>query len=110
MYSYNVEQARGDTHNLVITVMRDKNVGLNDAMKWVGDYCSRIMHDYFNDLRCLPSFGKEIDVQVKHYLDGMAYWVRGNDSWSFEGYRYFIEGGMDIQKSRKVVLLPRFVL
>ena len=87
--------------------MHHEKSGLNEAMKWVGDYCSKIVHNFLKDLCHVPSFGDKFDDQVKHYLDGMAYWVRGNDSWSFEGQKYFIEGGLDIQKSRRVVLLPR---
>ncbi|KAG5351643.1 hypothetical protein C0989_005457 [Termitomyces sp. Mn162] len=109
LYSYNVEQARGDIHNIVTIVMHHKKIGLNEAMKWVGDYGSEIVHHSLDDLRYLPSFGEEFDGQVKHYLDGMMHYVRGNDAWSFESQRYFIEGGTDIQKSRKVVLLPQSV-
>ncbi|KAG5727281.1 Germacradienol/germacrene D synthase [Termitomyces sp. T112] len=107
MYSYNIEQARGDIHNAVIVVMHQENIGLNEAMKWVGDYCLKLVHKFLEDLCHVPSFGKEFDDQVKHYLNGMAYWMRGHDSWSFESQRYFKEGGLDIQKSRRVVLLPR---
>ncbi|KAG5335311.1 hypothetical protein C0989_001474 [Termitomyces sp. Mn162] len=110
MYSYNIEQARGDIHNAVTVVMHQENIGLNEATKWVGDYCSKLVHNIFEDLCHVPSFGKEFDGQVKHYLDGMAYWIRGHDSWSFETQRYFEEGGLDIQKSRRVVLLPRLVI
>ncbi|KAG5338164.1 hypothetical protein C0989_008111 [Termitomyces sp. Mn162] len=107
MYSYNVEQARGEIHNVVTVVMHQENIGLNEAMKWVGDYCSKLVHNFLEDLCHVPSFGKEFDDQVKHYLDGLAYWTRGHDSWSFESQRYFQKGGLDIQKSRRVVLLPR---
>ncbi|KAH0585896.1 hypothetical protein H2248_007180 [Termitomyces sp. 'cryptogamus'] len=107
MYSYNIEQARGDIHNAVAVVMHQENIGLNETMKWVGDYCSKLVHNFLEDLCHVPSFGKEFDDQVKHYLDGLAYWTRGHDSWSFESHRYFKEDGLDIQKSRRVVLLPR---
>ncbi|KAG5350396.1 Pentalenene synthase [Termitomyces sp. J132] len=107
LYSYNVEQARSDIHNIVTTVMYHKNIDLHETMKWIDDYCSKLVHQFLNDLRHVPSFGKEFEDEVKHYLDGIAYWVRGNDSWSFESRRYFIASGLDIQKSRKVILLPR---
>ncbi|KAG5719090.1 Pentalenene synthase [Termitomyces sp. T112] len=107
MYSYNVEQARGENHNIVASLMHHKNIGVNEAMEWVGDYCSKLTRNFLNDLRDVPSFGEELDGQVQHYLNGLAYCVRGNDSWSFETRRYFVEGGLDIQKTRRVVLLPR---
>ncbi|KAG6872336.1 hypothetical protein C0995_010633 [Termitomyces sp. Mi166 len=103
--SYNVEQARGDDgHNLVTILMHHKNLGLNEAMEWIGDHASTLVHNFLNDLNHVPSFGEEIQGQVERYLDGMGNWVRANDCWHFEGGRYFAEGGLEIQKSRKVVL------
>ncbi|KAG6860874.1 hypothetical protein C0995_006554 [Termitomyces sp. Mi166 len=108
MCSYNVEQARGDNgHNIVIVVMHHENIGLNEAMRWIGDHYSKLVHNFLLDLSYVPSFGKEVQEDVDHYIYGMANWVRANDCWSFEGRRYFAANGLETQRSRKVVLLPR---
>ncbi|KAG6884992.1 hypothetical protein C0992_005530, partial [Termitomyces sp. T32_za158] len=107
LYSYNVEQARGDGgHNIVTILMHHMDVDLNGAMKWIEDYYAELAQNFLGDLRCVPFFGIEVQREVEHYLNGLGSWIRGNDSWSFESRRYFIEDGLEIQQSRKLVLLP----
>ncbi|KAG6859946.1 hypothetical protein C0995_001480 [Termitomyces sp. Mi166 len=108
VYSYNLEEARGgERHNLVTVVMHHVNIGLNEAMRWIEDYNSKLVQDFLNDFDNIPSFGEEFQDDVNRYLDGMATWVRGNDCWSFEGGRYFAGNGLEYLQSRKAVLLPR---
>ncbi|KAG6895319.1 hypothetical protein C0993_009725, partial [Termitomyces sp. T159_Od127] len=106
--SYNIEQARGDEgHNIVTAVMHSENLGLNEAMRWIGNYHAKLACNFLNDLRDVPSFGDKFQGGVERYLNGMANWVTANKCWHFESHRYFAESGLAIQQSRKVVLLPR---
>ncbi|KAG5719892.1 Pentalenene synthase [Termitomyces sp. T112] len=108
LYSYNVEQARGDDgHNIVTIVMHQEKIGLDEAMKWIDDYYSKLVCKFLNDLNYVPAFGEGFQSELERYLDGLGNWVRANDCWHFESHRYFAESGVDIQQSRKVVLLPR---
>ncbi|KAG6876666.1 hypothetical protein C0993_001380 [Termitomyces sp. T159_Od127] len=109
MYSFNVEQARRDDHNIVTTLMHHENLDLEEAMKWIRDYASKLVQNFMDALNYVPYFGEEIQGDVKRYLDGLGNWVRANDSWSLECRRYFATGGMEIQQSRKAVLLPWLV-
>ncbi|KNZ77923.1 hypothetical protein J132_03200, partial [Termitomyces sp. J132] len=64
--SYNVEQARGDAdHNLVTILMHHENLDLNEAMKWIGDYASKIVREFLNDLDHVPSFGADRKLPAK---------------------------------------------
>jgi hypothetical protein len=36
IFSYNVEQARGDTHNMICVVMREQGLSLQEAVDFVG--------------------------------------------------------------------------
>ncbi|KAG6915082.1 hypothetical protein DXG01_013552 [Tephrocybe rancida] len=108
--SYNVEQARGDDgHNIVTIVMHHERIGLNAAMRWIGDYHSSLEQDFLNGMKSVPSFGEELNPKVRRYIDGLANWVRANDCWDFESHRYFATTGLEIQRTRKVALLPRSV-
>lgn len=110
MCSYNIEQARGDEgHNIVTIVMHNNNLGLSEAMSWIDKYHAKLVDNFLNDLHDVPSFGEKYQSGVDHYLDGLGNWVRANDCWSFESHRYFANDGLEIQRSRKVVLLPRSV-
>ncbi|KAG5720012.1 Pentalenene synthase [Termitomyces sp. T112] len=106
--SYNIEQASGnDGHNIVTIVMHHKQLGLKEAIKWTGDYYLKLEKDFLVDLKSVPSFGKTLDVEVRRYVDGLGNWVRANECWHFESHRYFGTSGLEIQQSKRVVLLPR---
>ncbi|KAJ7854579.1 terpenoid synthase [Mycena olivaceomarginata] len=86
LLSYNVEQARGDAdHNLVTIVMHELDLDLDRAVQWIADWN---------------------DSLVRTYTDGIGNWARACDQWSFESGRYFGKDGLDIQRNRKVILLP----
>jgi hypothetical protein len=48
-----------------------------------------------------------MDHQLREYIAGMAIWPRSADCWNFEGGRYFGSKGLEIQKTRRVPLLPK---
>ncbi|KAK1229843.1 Sesquiterpene synthase Agr1 [Marasmius sp. AFHP31] len=107
IFSYNVEQAKGDTHNMVPVVMNQFGHDLQTAMDYVGDLCKQSIDRFLNDRAQLPSWGPEIDRQVDIYADGLADWIVGALHWSYESERYFGKTGPEIKKSRVVNLLPR---
>jgi len=107
MCSYNVEQARGDNHNILTVVMKENGVDLGGALSWVMTTYEQILSK-FEEQRCkLPSWGRAIDSEVKRYVDRMCIWIRGHDCWSFESERYFGTKGVEIQRSRTMPLLPK---
>ncbi|KZT38060.1 terpenoid synthase [Sistotremastrum suecicum HHB10207 ss-3] len=107
IYSYNVEQARGDHHNLVITAMRERRLDLQGAMDHLGQRYHRLRDAFFDHMHDIPSWSPEIDADVKEYLVEMGRWVTGNMYWSFESERYFGPHGLEIREHRNVILLPR---
>ncbi|KIJ64878.1 hypothetical protein HYDPIDRAFT_175348 [Hydnomerulius pinastri MD-312] len=110
VYSYNVEQARGDDgHNAVTVVMNDLGTDLHEALDWIGEYSAILEARFLDNIDLLPSWGEEIDAQVATYVNGLGNWARANEAWSFETPRYFGKDGLDIQKHRKVMLSPRRV-
>lgn len=107
IFSYNVEQSKGDTHNMIVVVMMQEGLDLQSSVDFVGQLCKQSI-DRFNDDRAnLPSWGPEIDRQVDIYVDGLADWIVGSLHWSFESERYFAQSGLEVKKNRIVDLLPR---
>ena len=94
--SYNREQATGiGGFNLVTVVMHEQNYSLTDAMKWISDFNDKLVDTFLSTLKELPSFGDPtLDKDVAMYIDGIANWVRSNDSWSFEVRQIFVDGGV----------------
>jgi Delta6-protoilludene synthase len=103
--SYLMEQSRGlATHNVVTVAMHEFKLDHTGAMDWLEDHIKEDVNRFLINYARLPSWGEDIDGRLKTYIDGLGYWVRGNDCWSFEGQRYFGAHGPEIQKSRWVTL------
>ncbi|KAJ3491180.1 hypothetical protein NLI96_g902 [Meripilus lineatus] len=105
--SYNVEQARGDTHNILCVVMNELSLDLQDALDWTAKKHQEIASAFLSKLAALPSFGEDYDRKLKSYISAVAQVVTAGGHWSFECERYFGKAGMQIQKHRKFVLLPK---
>lgn len=79
--------------------------GIQEAM----DEAGRMIIERYNEFEQLqsqlPSWGQEIDEQVKQYLDGLASGIIANAVWSFETPRYFGEAREQIKKTRCVQIV-----
>lgn len=106
MYSFNKEQAKGDTQNLVVTTMHELNLGVQGAVDYVGDLIMRRIDDYVGYKDQLPSFGPDVNNQVKTYVAGIEDLVIAVLHWSFDCERYFGPQHAEIKEHRVVTLLP----
>ncbi|KAJ7247396.1 terpenoid synthase [Mycena haematopus] len=109
VYSYNVEQARGDDrHNLVAIVMRAQNLDLAHTLDWISSLHDSLVEKFLAAFRKVPHYNdRELDRQVTEFIHGLGNWVRGYDVWSFESERYFGKRGREVQATRMVDLLPK---
>ncbi|KAH8103083.1 isoprenoid synthase domain-containing protein, partial [Cristinia sonorae] len=107
IFSFNVEQSKGDTHNMIVVVMKQYHLDLQSAVDFVGTMCKQAIDRFCQDRKDLPSWGPEIDAQVKTYVDGLADWIVGSLHWSFESERYFAKLGPEVKTTRVVDLLPK---
>ncbi|KAI0062676.1 terpenoid synthase [Artomyces pyxidatus] len=105
--SYNVEQARGDDHNIIAIVMHHEKIDIQGAMDWVVRYYKEVETRFMELYEQVPKFGELIDSQLAIYIDGLGNWVRACDQWSFESGRYFGKKAPEIQKTRWVALMPK---
>ncbi|KZV99782.1 hypothetical protein EXIGLDRAFT_831178 [Exidia glandulosa HHB12029] len=99
-YSYNVEQARGDTHNVLAVVRDQYNWSLDRALQWLAEQHDELVADFLATIDSVPP-------ELAKYVDGLGNWVRANDAWSFESQRYFGKGGLGVMSKREVILLPK---
>ena len=107
LFSYNVEQSKGDTHNMISVVMNEEGLDLQTAVDFVGTMCKQSIDRFNHDRANLPSWGPKIDRDVAIYVDGLAKWIVGSLHWSFESERYFGKMGRAVKATRVVNLLPR---
>ncbi|KAG1886764.1 terpenoid synthase [Suillus subluteus] len=106
--SYNLEQARGDdSHNIVTIVMHELDTDVNGAMLWVTDHHTKLEKKHFEAAAAIPKWGEPIDSQVREYCDGVGNWVRANYDWCFESGRYFGTNGLEVQRKRWILPMPK---
>ncbi|KAL5510885.1 hypothetical protein ACEPAG_4642 [Sanghuangporus baumii] len=108
LVSYNKEQAVGDDHyNILTVVMQELKFDPQGAIQWAVDYHSKVQTKFLDGLNQLPSWSPNVDRQLRRYLSGLANFARGNICWSFESSRYFGNEGLEYQKTRLVPLFPK---
>jgi len=109
IFSYNVEQARGDeTHNLIPIFMVHHGMTLQEAFDQVGELCRETITTFEENLKRVPSFGsEEIDSEVQKYIRGLQDWIVGSLHWSFITERYFGKDGELVKKTRIIKIMDK---
>ena len=108
IFSYNMEQLRGDDlHNIITCVMHEHDTDVNGAMLWIEDHLCTVGERFHAAMAALPQFEEPLNSQVREYCDGLGQWVRALDAWSFESERYFGSKGPKIKEKRWMLLLPK---
>jgi len=87
--SFNKEQADGDLQNLVFCVMLEQDVDLQDAVDIVTKMVTDRVDDYVSWKKQLPSFGSEVDEELRRYFKALEQYIQGTIVWYYESPRYF---------------------
>ncbi|KLO14895.1 terpenoid synthase [Schizopora paradoxa] len=110
IFSYNVEQSRGDTHNMICILQEHYGMELQEAVDYVGEMCRITIENFKENSKRLPSFGcPKVDADAAAYVKGLQDWIVGSLHWSFMSKRYFGDDGAEVKKHRVVKLLPKRV-
>ena len=105
---YNIEQARGDKHNIITVVMHNNKIDIQGAMDWAYQYHKEVQAEFMDIYENrIPKFGERVDTELAQYVDGIENFVKGNLGWSFECERYFGKKRKEIWETRWVTLLPK---
>jgi hypothetical protein len=107
IFSYNVEQSRGDTHNMICVFMINDGLNLQQAVDRIGELCKQTIDTFIENQARVPSWGDDIDKDVKLYVNGLQEWIVGSLHWSFMTTRYFGDNGGEVKATRIVELLSR---
>ncbi|KAG2753035.1 terpenoid synthase [Suillus brevipes Sb2] len=106
IFSYNVEQSRHETHNLIAVLMHEQGLDLQRAIGYAGQMCKSAIQRFEDNRAILPSWGEEVDRQVAIYVQGLQDWIVANLHWSFESTRYFGNDGQAVKRDGIIKLLP----
>ena len=65
--------------------MQELQTDIQGAFEWISKLNDQLVEQFLSDFAAVGSFGDpDLDAQVATYIDGLGYWVRGNDTWNFE--------------------------
>lgn len=78
LFSFNVEQSRKDTHNMIPVIMKQRNLSLQEAVDFVGELCKTSIKRFESERKILPSWGPEVDRDVAIYVTGLQNWIVGS--------------------------------
>ncbi|KAH9943697.1 terpenoid synthase [Amylocystis lapponica] len=106
IFSYDVEQSRGDDHNMIAVLIREYGYTLQQGVDFVGHLCVGSIERFEKERLAIPSWGVDIDRDVAKYIDGMQNWIVGSLHWSFESLRYFGARNAEIKRELVVKLTP----
>jgi hypothetical protein len=108
MHSYAVELARGIAfHNIVSSIIQEHGLSIPAAMCWLDDFGKNRVKAFLDGVENLPSWGPEVDKNVRKYIERVGYLVRGADAWSYESERYWGNKGEEIRWTRIVAIFPK---
>jgi len=80
---------------------------LQQAVDRVGEMCRRTIETFIENQARIPSWGHDIDTDVKLYVHGLREWIVGSLHWSFVTTRYFGDSGELVRITRVVDLLTQ---
>jgi hypothetical protein len=89
---------------MINVVMNERGLDVQSAVDFVGDLCKQSIDRFIENKDMLPSWGHEIDGQVRTYVGGLEDWITGNLHWSFDSERYFGKSGPEVKTTRVVYL------
>ncbi|QRW22636.1 hypothetical protein RhiXN_07672 [Rhizoctonia solani] len=101
IYSFPIEFARGDTHNLPRSRRRNR----------LCESAHRKRLDEYVEIKAnLPSFGSGLDEQLARYLEGIEYCVQGFIDWTFLTPRYFGAEAAQVKETGVVNIIAPITL
>lgn len=86
--------------------MKEKGFSLQQTIDFIGEEFRTIMEDFAIDRESLPSFGKEVDANVRLFISALETWIVGNIHWSFSTKRYFGKEHNEVRRTLTVKLSP----
>ncbi|KAJ3512151.1 hypothetical protein NLJ89_g3690 [Agrocybe chaxingu] len=109
LYSYDIEQSRGESdHNLVTVIMKQLGLTEQEAFDWIGRLHEETVEKFLLEYQKVPKFEDErVTKGTADYVSVIGTWVRANDQWHFETRRYFGKDGLRVQNERTISLSPK---
>lgn len=86
LISYPKEIARGDVHNLVYVVHKERGIALDRAVEYAARKHDAEVRAFQQSCLALPLSRR--DRELRRYVAGLEAWIRANVDWSIDTARY----------------------
>lgn len=86
--SFDKEMARGDYHNLVLTLRHEHGIPLQEAVHRASGFIEAELREFMEVTAELPSFDARHDAGAREYVSFLCDWIRGNIDWSLSSGRF----------------------
>lgn len=93
---------------MITVMMHTRKVDLQTAIDQARDMCIDCIKRFEEGRQALPSWGFEIDRQVRLYVQGLQDTIIGTLHWHFGSKRYFGSDGQELKTHRVIDLTPQF--
>ncbi|MBK7824097.1 hypothetical protein [Nannocystis sp.] len=88
IYTIEKEMAKGEVNNMVLVLMHEENLNFEQALARAVELHDAETREYSALTLRLPSFSKEIDDDLRRYVDVLSSMISGHRSWATETTRY----------------------
>ncbi|KAI1841069.1 hypothetical protein JX266_012727 [Neoarthrinium moseri] len=103
VFSYRKDLIKGEDSNIIF-IFKDQGLTDQEAVERIGE----MLYDCYNKWRDavanVPSWGDEIDEEVKKFIGGCQNLALGNLHWSFYTPRYLGTDGEQVKQTRMIKL------
>ena len=86
--------------------MQNLGLSLDGAIDWLEKQNEELVTEFDAKLEAIPSFGPQVDGQLREYIDYVGNTRRAIWDWSFASGRYFGDRGPEYAKTGLVPLIP----
>ena len=93
IYTIEKEMAKGEVNNMVLVLMQEEHLDFDQALARAVELHDTETREYSALTRRLPSFTKEVDEELRRYVDVLTSMISGHRTWATETTRY--SGGDD---------------
>lgn len=90
IFSYNKEKDLGDIYNIIFLLQDEKSLSVEEAISEAVDLHNQYVKEMIQLEENLPSFGVDMDQQVKKYIESLHYFLRGHFEWSLHDTRRYL--------------------
>lgn len=88
IYTVEKEMARGEVNNMVIVLMHEEGIDFDAALVRAATLHDQETRDFMSQVAALPTFGPEVDAQVRRYVEVLTSMISGHRIWARETSRY----------------------